>query len=123
MRIGSSERLRRTAAAVVAVLAFAGAALAHHGWSSYDEKKVLNVTGVIREAGYDNPHGFVKLEADGKVWHVVLAPPSRMQARGLAAEMLASGTTVTVVGYPHRRNAGEMRAERITVGEKTVELR
>ena len=123
MRTGLSGTLRRMAAVVVASLAVAGAAAAHHGWSGYDETKTLNLTGVIREAGYDNPHGFVKLEVEGKVWHVVLAPPSRMQSRGLTAEMLAAGTTATVVGYPHRKNAGEMRAERITVGEKTTELR
>ena len=123
MSTGLIGRLWRAAAVAVAVLAVAGAAAAHHGWSGYDETKTLTLTGVIREAGYENPHGFVKLEADGKVWHAVLAPPSRMKARGLAAEMLAAGTAATVVGYPHRRNAGEMRAERITIGEKTVELR
>jgi hypothetical protein len=30
---------------------------------------------------------------------------------------------VTLVGHPHRSNPNEMRAERITVGGKTVELR
>jgi hypothetical protein len=30
---------------------------------------------------------------------------------------------VTVAGYPHRTDPDEMRAERITVGDKTVELR
>jgi len=42
-------------------------ALAHHGWSSYDSSKVLTLTGTIREAGYEHPHGFVKLETPGKI--------------------------------------------------------
>ena len=54
---------------------------------------------------------------------MVLAPPSRMEARGLPPEDLRKGNTVTVVGYPNRRKAEEMRAERITAGGKTVELR
>jgi len=46
-----------------------------------------------------------------------------MQNRGLSAEMLAVGRKVTVVGYPSRNDAQEMRAERITANGKTVELR
>ena len=56
-------------------------------------------------------------------WLAVLAPPSRMQRRGLPPEQLQVGETVSVVGYPHRSEAGEMRAERLTLGKKTVELR
>jgi hypothetical protein len=100
-----------------------GTALAHHGWANYDETKTLNLTGVIQEGGYSNPHGFVKLQVEGKVWYVVLAPPARMQGRGLSREMLKEGTTATVVGYPHRKTADEMRAERITINGKTTELR
>lgn len=96
---------------------------AHHGWSGYDASQVLNLTGVIREAGYEHPHGYVRLEAPGKTWLVVLAPPSRMERRGLSRAMLAAGTPATVVGYPNRADPQEMRAERITVDGKTVELR
>ena len=99
------------------------AALAHHGWSGYDSSKALNLTGTIREAGYEHPHGYVKLQTPDKTWLVVLAPPSRMENRGLPREMLKPGTKATVVGYPHRTDADEMRAERITIGEKTTELR
>jgi hypothetical protein len=37
--------------------------------------------------------------------------------------MLKPGVEATVVGYPNRSDANEMRAERITIGGKTVELR
>ena len=104
-------------------LAAAPPAGAHHGWSSYDASKELRLTGVIRESGYEHPHGHVKLEADGKTWLVVLAPPSRMEHRGLTQAMLAVGTTATVVGYPKRTDPVEMRAERISIADKTVELR
>lgn len=95
----------------------------HHGWSSYDQKKVLNFTGEIQEYSYDNPHGMIKFKVDDKTWTVVLAPPSRMQSRGLPETMLKKGTTATVVGYPHLKVKDEMRAERITIGDKTTELR
>lgn len=105
------------------MLGLAPTAGAHHGWSGYDSAQVLNFTGVIRESGYEHPHGHVRLEVPGKVWLVVLAPPSRMERRGLPSDALAPGARATVVGYPSRTNAEEMRAERITVQGKTVELR
>ena len=98
-------------------------ALAHHGWSEYDSTKTLKLTGKVLESGYEHPHGFVKLDSPGKTWMVVLAPPSRMDARGLAKAMIDPGATVTVEGYANRSKPEELRAERITVGAKTVELR
>ena len=105
------------------LLLAASAAHAHHGWSEYDSSKPLKVSGVIKEAGYEHPHGHVQLEAADKTWHVVLAPPSRMTSRGLPPAMLKAGTKAEVVGYANRNKAEEMRAERITIGGKTIELR
>ena len=99
------------------------AALAHHGWSEYDQQTALKVTGTVEEAGYEHPHGHVKLKTPSKTWIAVLAPPSRMDARGLSSEMLKKGSTVTVEGYASRVKPDEMRAERIIVAGKTVELR
>ena len=95
----------------------------HHGWSSYDQTKTLNFTGKILEMGYESPHGMIKLEVERKTWTVVLAPPARMESRGLTKDMLKVGSTATVVGYPHLTVKDEMRAERITIGDKTTELR
>jgi len=99
------------------------AALAHHGWSEYDQQTTLKLTGTIEEAGYEHPHGHIQLKTPTKTWIAVLAPPSRMDARGLSSAMLKAGSTVTVEGYASRVKPDEMRAERITVAGKTVELR
>jgi hypothetical protein len=99
------------------------AVLAHHGWSGYDASKTLTLDGTIAESGYEHPHGFVRLETPGKVYRVVLAPPSRMENRGLPREMLKPGTKAAVVGYPKRDDPDEVRAERITIAGKTTELR
>ncbi|MEO8132850.1 MAG: DUF6152 family protein [Betaproteobacteria bacterium] len=120
MRITSSLLL---AAAIGAAPLSAGPAFAHHGWSEYDSTQALNLTGTIREAGYEHPHGHIRIETAGKTWIAVLAPPSRMEARGLTAAALAVGVQATVVGYPNRSKPEEMRAERITIAGKTVELR
>jgi hypothetical protein len=99
------------------------AASAHHGWSEYDVSNALKLTGKIVESGYEHPHGHVRLETPGKTWRVVLAPPSRMERRGLAKEALQPGAVVTVEGYPNREKAEEMRAERISIQGRAVELR
>jgi hypothetical protein len=105
------------------MLIAAAFAHAHHGWSEYDSANTLKLAGVIKEAGYEHPHGHVQLETPGKTWLVVLAPPSRMSARGLPAADLKAGTKAEVVGYANRNKPEELRAERITIGGKTVELR
>src|SRR5438874_13216795 len=112
----------RIALVLVALAFVPAAAAAHHGWSGYDVSQVLNLTGTIRDAGYEHPHGYVKLETPDKTWLVVLAPPSRMENRGLPREMLKAGTKASVVGYPNRSDPGEMRAARLTIGYKPPEL-
>jgi len=115
---------RRGAALLLVALALAPVtAVAHHGWSGYDASKPVELEGTIREAGYEHPHGYVKLETSDKTWLVVLAPPSRMENRGLPREMLRPGTKATVLAYPKRDDPVEVRAERITIAGKTTELR
>ena len=108
---------------LAAALAAPAVVLAHHGWSEYDSATTLKLAGKIVESGYEHPHGHVLLETPGKTWNVVLAPPSRMERRGLEKSMLKPGGSATVEGYPKRNKPEEMRAERITVDGKTFELR
>lgn len=116
-------RAARLAAGLAVGLAGVTATLAHHGWSGYDASKPLTVTGTIKVSGYEHPHGFVRLAAADKEWVVTLAPPSRMENRGLPAVKLKSGVTATVMGYPSRTDPAEMRAEWIAIDGKTTQLR
>ena len=95
----------------------------HHGWANYDQTKTLDYTGLVKDITYENPHGMLEFVHKKKTWTVVLAPPSRMTVRGLTEEMIQAGDSVRVVGYPHKKVKGEMRAERIYVGDKKIELR
>ena len=108
---------------MAACLAVPVAAAAHHGWSEYDSSKLLKLSGKIAESGYEHPHGHVRMQTPGKTWNVILAPPSRMERRGLAREQLKPGATATVEGYANRDKPEEMRAERIIIDGKTIELR
>jgi len=108
---------------LIALLAVPAVALAHHGWSEYDTSKSLKLTGKVLASGYEHPHGHIRFQAPGKTWTVILAPPSRMERRGLDKAMLKPGATATVEGYANRDKPEEMRAERITIEGKTIELR
>lgn len=115
---------------IVAVFALlATAAFAHHGWSGYDESKPVTLTGVVQASGYENPHAYVDLQvkdnapANGKMWHAVLAPVSRMSARGITKADIAPGATVTVEGFQDKSKVNELKIERITIKGKKYEIR
>ncbi|MGD9921103.1 MAG: DUF6152 family protein [Pseudorhodoplanes sp.] len=109
------------AAGVVAIAC--GGAAAHHGWGSYDASRPITVTGAIQTLKYENPHATITVKAPDRVWTVTLAPTFRMINRGAGKDMVAIGKTVSAYGYASTAEKDEMRAERITVDGKTVELR
>lgn len=115
--------MRSLKLAVLGLIALPAAAFAHHGWSSYDATKTLRVTAPLSAVTWGNPHGTAKVAWQGKTWDVILAPTTRMEARGLTQAMLGPKSKVTLVGYPRKDGAAEMRIERVIVGKKTVELR
>lgn len=104
-------------------LGIAGVCWAHHGWSAYDAQRVLKFDAELREVRYRNPHAEVEVEMEGERWLIVLAPISRMEARGLSSKALQVGRTITIEGYPRSDGTREIRAERITIDGHSVELR
>ena len=114
-------------AALASVLAAVGvttvAAVAHHGWGSYDAANPVTASGPVQTSTFENPHATITIKAADKVWTVTLAPTSRMTTRGASADVIAIGKTVSAYGYPSTAEKDEMRAERITVDGKTYELR
>jgi hypothetical protein len=109
--------------AFAALLIAGGGAFAHHGWGSYDAAKKFTISSAVERLEWTNPHVHVDLKHQGATWEVVLAPPFRMEARGLSPALIKAGATVSAEGYPSTRTGKEMRAERITVDGKTYELR
>jgi len=113
----------KTIAVISGVALAAGAAVAHHGWGSYDADKPVTVAGPIQTSKFENPHATITVKGNDKVWTVTLAPTSRMSSRGASAQVIAVGKSVSAYGYPSTANRDEMRAERITVDGKTYEMR
>lgn len=98
-------------------------AFAHHGWGSYDANNPMTIEAVIEHVSLSNPHGMLMVTSGGRRWEITLAPPSRLQARGASAGIVAQGKRVKAYGYPKRDGTAEMRAEWIELDGKRFELR
>ena len=110
--------------ALAGVLAAAPvAAFAHHGWSSYNEAEPFTLTGPLSNVSWGNPHGTATMNWRNQQWDVVLAPTSRMTARGLSEGAINQGQRITLTGYIRTDGTPEMRVERIRVDGQIVELR
>jgi Family of unknown function (DUF6152) len=106
----------RAALAAVALLV-SGTVAAHHAWTEVDTGKSLTLTGVVESLHWENPHSSLKLAVnDGGrdvVWTVEMSGIARMESRGLSADVLAKGRTLTIVASPSRTEAHTVRANRI----------
>ncbi len=115
-------------AGLLAVSALPGRALAHHSYSTnYDSSRTINLTGVIRQVNYGNPHVRLQLEVPGnprRTWAVDLPSPPRAQRLGLTREALRVGDTITVVGWPTRDRSNEVGGVALTLpGNRTIRVR
>jgi hypothetical protein len=119
----SATHRRAVVLALPGLFVAARLAHAHHGWGGYDAANPLELTGTVESSAFENPHGILMLKTDAKTWEVVLAPPFRLQARGVTPQMLAVGATLEAYGYPHRTRDIELRAEWIRIAGTTYQLR
>ena len=55
---------RRALLAGLTLAALSGAALAHHGWRSFDSARAYYIRGEIQEVRWGNPHTLVDLSVD-----------------------------------------------------------
>lgn len=76
----------------------AGAALAHHGWSSFDQERPLYLEGIARNVAWRNPHAELDLEvaSDLKVPADLARRPLPAQSAGIdGPRLLAEAKTPT----------------------------
>jgi hypothetical protein len=103
---------RRSFAAllIVALVAAAAPALAHHSFAAeFDAEKPITVKGVITQVRLENPHSWFFLEAtgsDGKVekWAFEASTPSSLIRGGFKPGTVKAGDEVTIKGF-HARDA------------------
>ena len=104
----SSQQLPRLAA--LALLLPAGPLLAHHGTAgTYDQQKVVEYAGTVKEFVYRNPHAALILtgkDAAGKevTYSFEVLPPSALVRNGIHKDTFKPGDTVTLSAHPAYNN-------------------
>lgn len=108
--------------AVLAPLAVAAPAAAHHGWS-WTSGEDIELTGIIVSVRLGMPHGALVLDVDGTAWTVEVGQPWRNERAGLRDGDLAEGVRITVSGEPSA-DPGEklLKAERLRIGDREFDL-
>ncbi|MCF3936470.1 DUF6152 family protein [Acuticoccus sp. M5D2P5] len=113
---------RRMAGGFVLAAMFSTAALAHHGWA-WTTGGNIEVTGVITSAELGNPHGVLKVDADGETWTIEVGQPWRNARAGLKDGDFAVGVEITAEGEPSANPDDRLlKAERITIAGTVYEL-
>jgi len=95
-------------AALVATLACAGPAWAHHSSSLFDLSAPLWVRGAVVSYQPINPHVLITIEgrqADGKHRQWIVEGPNldRLERMHLDANFLKAGDVIEVCGFPYRK--------------------
>jgi Family of unknown function (DUF6152) len=99
-----------------------GLVLAHHSFSAeYSRDLPVEVTGIVSNVEWTNPHArfYVKVAGEGGevvTWDFELTTPNILMRRGWKANSLKPGDTVTVTGWrarngEHTANAGSVTLE------------
>lgn len=82
-------------------------AIAHHSGSMFDDKKVVKLTGVVKEFQYTNPHSWLIIEVENEdgtksTWGFEAEGPSTLLRAGIRKGDFAPGTRITITGNPMR---------------------
>jgi hypothetical protein len=118
----ASRQARILAVALSVATAATLPVLAHHGWSWTDDG-MFQLEGTITEIYIGNPHATIDVDAEGEVWRVELAPPSRTIAAGFTDDVAKKGDEVIAIGNRSRdETERRMKAVRITVNGNSYDV-
>ena len=95
-------RVRSTWAAILAVLAAAVPAWAHHSHGNYNMEVLTSLKGTVKEVHWMNPHSFIYLEvADDKggepaVWSLESQSITQLTRKGFTKYLVKPGDKISV---------------------------
>jgi hypothetical protein len=105
---GSSHRVASAALIVGIELATTGgAAMAHHSIAMFDRDHPIQLTGVVREFRFVNPHALIVLEVAGKdarpvIWSLEGDSSNSLNWDGWSSQSLKPGDEVRLIVEPLR---------------------
>ncbi len=113
-------RALRLGTAIVALLAAAAPAVAHHSFAAeFDENKPIKLSGKVVEMRWSNPHAWIYLDvaaAGGKTerWAFETGAANGLFRRGWRKEDLPAGTVLVIEGWQARNGSNTANAGSIT---------
>ena len=97
------NRITRHALAIAFAMSLGAPVLAHHSASMFDDAKVVEKKGTVKELQWTNPHVWLQVVIDenGKKteWSLEGGSPNTLSRRGLTRQSLGYGTELIVDGY------------------------
>jgi hypothetical protein len=94
----------------IALLVVAGVAFAHHSTANFDRTREQTVTGKVTYFGFTNPHSFFDMDVvnpktgKSEPYKVFTAGRVLLTRYDWKVDDMKSGDTVTVTGYPDRKD-------------------
>ena len=90
---------------VLTAILFAFPATAHHSAARFDTKASIEVTGLVQEFAWKNPHAWIKLDVDDGngnvvIWEFEGNGATYLLRTGWRRSTIKPGDTVTIVGNP-----------------------
>jgi hypothetical protein len=117
-----SPHMSTTLCAVAAALVLLTMRIsAHHAFgATYDEKKLVTVSGIVTKFEWTNPHAWLYIDgkdADGKVgiWSFEMGSPGGLTSRGWKKTAVKKGEQVTVDGYGAKDGRRVANARNVTL--------
>jgi hypothetical protein len=92
-----------------AVIAMAGAAMAHH-FAMFDQENPIELEGIVQEFKYTSPHTFILLQVKGPdgsvtVWNLEGATPGGLVRDGWSGKTIKAGDELKMKVAPLRSGA------------------
>jgi hypothetical protein len=94
---------------LVAALAAAPSASAHHSPVMFDQSKTVTLSGTVRLFQWTNPHCYIQLLVDDggrqSEWNMEMGAPVYLYNRGWRPSTLKAGDRITITAAPLRSGA------------------
>ena len=110
----------------LAVAGGAAPASAHHSFAvHFVPDKEIDVSGVVREFHFTNPHGVIFFDVmsdkgETVTWKGETNSPNLLRRRGWKPSSLQAGEKITIHGWPARDGSAMLRVGYVTLEDGTV---
>lgn len=116
--------LRVLSIATAGLLAFSGAAVAHHSAVAFDKERTVEVTGEVTRFVWRNPHMAINMEVtndsgEKELWKIEGPGTTVLSRQGFNRSSISNGDRITVVVNPMKRSQPGGLLAAITLADGT----